>query len=117
MINIEKQTIKSKLKDILGYIKKKDIKLHAFLTEGKPKSFEDNILTIKFPEEKEFHCKSVRKGKEKIENMFAKVLGEWIELNFELENEDVNKIKDMVDGEEIKADVCVIEDHEVDVPW
>lgn len=91
--------------------------MHAFLTEGKPKSFENDILTIKFPENKGFHCKSVRKEKDRIENMFAKVLGEWVEIKFKLENEDVNEIKDELDGEIIDADTSVLDDHEVEVPW
>jgi len=75
------------------------------------------VLIIKFPENKSFHCRSVRDQKDKVENMFAQILGEWIEINFELENEDINEIKDMVNGEEIKADVSVLDDWEVEVPW
>lgn len=105
--NVNFETVKSEWSNILNVIKKKKIALHALITEGKPMSFKNSILTISFGEGFEFHRDALDKplNKESIENIIASTLNTKIQLKLEmetkpqvdLEQERLDLVKDVID--------------------
>lgn len=105
--NVNFETVKSEWSNILNVIKKKKIALHALITEGKPMSFKNSILTISFGEGFEFHRDALDKqlNKESIENIIASTLNTKVQLKLEmetkpqvdLEQERLDLVKDVID--------------------
>lgn len=71
---INKHKLKQNLDEIFNKIKQKDIRLHAYLKEGKPQRIEGNKLIVWFPKNKEFHRDKLKENKEKVNKVFENVL-------------------------------------------
>lgn len=78
-INID--LIKKAWPIILNQLKKENFRLQAFLIEGNPVAYQDNILTIQFPEDKNFH----KKGAENKGDLIKKIISQVIKTSCQLE--------------------------------
>lgn len=98
--------------EVLEKLKGVDIKTRAFLLEGNPiinKNKEnDRQLIIDFPDDKKFHKEGAEKNREVIEKVIREVIGEC-KVEFRTESELIEDVKEMVGGEEIKADLGAID--------
>lgn len=100
--------------EVLKFIKSKDIKLYAFLREGKPYKFQKGILYIGFPENKSFHKNILEKNKNKLTKLMNECVTDdfKISLTFYMGVPTLEKIAKMFDGEIIEVDESVLKEME-----
>ncbi len=86
--------------EILKEIRKKKINIYALLIEGKPTSYQNEMLTITYEKEFDFHKNAVstETNKEFIEEIILNYFKRKIDLNFTIKNDkmglNVDKKKD-----------------------
>lgn len=71
-----------KWEEILSILKRKRIKLYAFLLEGKPVKIKNDELTIQYRKYYTFHKENIEKYTDIIEDIIFEVTGKKISLNF-----------------------------------
>jgi len=78
--------------EIMQQIRQQSIKLHAFLTEAKPVTFEQGELIIRFPAQYKFHYNTVSQldNLRKIEQIISQAVGQAVKVSPQLENEQGN---------------------------
>lgn len=81
--------------DILKYIKKDRISIHALLMEGKPVDFDKNTLIISYEEGFGFHKDAIDKqqNKEYVQGFINKYLNTEIDIKFIMSSEEVSTKK------------------------
>lgn len=89
--------------EVLKYIKKKKIALHALLSEGKVARFKNGVLTIQFGDQFGFHKDAIDKehNKKSVEDLITEFFNSPIKVSFVMEEE--NAVED--DGEDLVEDV------------
>ncbi|MFW6310821.1 MAG: hypothetical protein ACOC1K_01150 [Nanoarchaeota archaeon] len=93
----------------LEKLKEIDIKIYAYLVEGRPKEIKNNVLFIMYPKTKEFHKEKAEEDKEKILKIMNSFLEEKIEdINFYIKGERIKKIEKELNGKIIKYDKKVL---------
>ncbi|WP_242863245.1 DNA polymerase III subunit gamma/tau [Caloranaerobacter ferrireducens] len=102
--NISFDKINSDWSNFLKNLKKEKISIHALLMEGKPISFENNILTVAFQDGFAFHKDAIEKkdNKEFVEKSISKYFNCDIKIKFIMVNE-IKKIED--EQEDKKKDI------------
>lgn len=99
-IELSFNTIKNNWPQILKLVREKDIKTNAFLKEGKPSYFSDNVLTIAYDDKYGFHKEAMERphNKELIETVVSSYFKKKIKINFIMSYDKVeSKIEDKKD--------------------
>lgn len=94
------EAIKVNWDKILRIVKGKDIKTNAFLKEGKPFFFSDNVLTIAYDDRHIFHKEAMGKpnNKELVENIISSLFNKNIKIKLILESDrEEDRIEDKED--------------------
>jgi len=94
------EAIKANWDKILRIVKGKDIKTNAFLKEGKPFFFSDNVLTIAYDDRHIFHKEAMGKpnNKELVENIISSLFNKNIKIKLILESDrEEDRIEDKED--------------------
>lgn len=89
--------------EVLKYIKKKKIALHALLVEGKVVRFKNGILTIQFGDQFGFHKDAIDKdhNKKSVEELLSDYFKSPISISFTMEED----LETEDDGEDLVQDV------------
>ncbi len=116
--------VRKKWPDVLRELKKKDITAHALLIEGKIVAAENNMLSIEFPADKDFHKKNAEQKSDLINKAFNQILKNPCRLQFRLaggvkskkkvktdrkEKDIADKIARIFGGQVIEVDQKVLE--------
>lgn len=93
---IEFANIKDNWEDIIQKIKKEKMNIYALLIEGKPISYENNMVTIGYKEPYGFHKEAVNspQNKEFVEKALTSYFGTNIVINLVMERESSNSLQD-----------------------
>ena len=105
------ETIKKEWKKVLTFVKEKNIRTHAFLIEGKVKSYKDGNLFIAYKDGYGIHKEAMERpnNKELVEKITSSYFNKDIRINFIMEDsfeeeiEEENKFQGVIDffGEDI----------------
>jgi len=94
--------IKDKWSDILEYIRQKEIRTHAMLTEGRLSAINGNNLIIEFDNNRRFHKENVDRKREVIEGVIRKNLGKKLKVKTVFAENNNYKVKENSKQEEKK---------------
>ncbi len=70
-------------RSILNAVKKESVKVHAFMIDGEPVSFQENVLTIRFTSNYSFHKQNLEK--EPNRQIAEKVIGDFLNKTIKIE--------------------------------
>lgn len=90
-VDISFEAIKSNWNKILMKAKEKDIKVNAFLKEGKPAYFVNNILTISYEDRFGFHKEAMERehNKKLLESILFSLFNQNIKVKFIMESDKI----------------------------
>ncbi|MFA5523375.1 MAG: DNA polymerase III subunit gamma/tau [Tissierellales bacterium] len=102
--DIDINYIKADWKDILKDIKTTRIGLHAFIMEGYPLGYKNDVLTIAFDDGFRFHKEAIEKSenKELVQQIINKYLNANLEVKFVMADDIVNVDEENQEKEEDK---------------
>lgn len=83
-VDVNFDTIKKEWDNVLRAIKKQRVALHALIMEGKPVSYNNNVLTIAFEDGFRFHKEAIEKkeNKEMVQQIISKCVHSNLEIKF-----------------------------------
>lgn len=101
---IASEELISQWDSILKAIKEQSVRLHAFVVESKPASFENNELILRFPHPMKFHYESAKKDEcyRDLTRIIKECVGKPVKVTLEREDEHGNIKQEMTLAEEAR---------------
>ncbi|MFW6308632.1 MAG: DNA polymerase III subunit gamma/tau [bacterium] len=85
------EDVRNKWKQVLNSLGQEDIKVRAFLREGKPVEVKNNVVVVQFPEKNKFHKKGAEENHKIITRIIKQVISPECQVKFSLAGQEAKQ--------------------------
>jgi DNA polymerase-3 subunit gamma/tau len=88
-VTVDLSTLRSRWDDVVVLVKERKVSVGTFLSEGTPRSLDDNQLVVMFNRHRDFHANQVRRNKDSVEAALKEILKADIRIICEVDYDDL----------------------------
>ena len=104
-VDLDLSTVRNRWEEVVRLVKEEKVSVGTFLSEGTPRSLDDNQLLVMFKRHRDFHANQVRRNKDSVEAVLKTVLGVDVRIVCEVDYDDA--APEVVKEQRVEEDECV----------
>ncbi len=86
---VDLSTVRNRWEDVVNFVREQKVSVGTFLSEGTPKSLDDNQLLVVFKRHRDFHANQVRRNKDSVESGLKAVFKADLRIICEVDYDDL----------------------------
>ena len=88
-VDLDLSTVRNRWEEVVNLVKEQKVSVGTFLSQGSPRSLDDNQLLVMFKRHRDFHKKQVERNKESVEAVLKGVFGVEVRIVCDVDYDDV----------------------------
>ena len=88
-VDLDLSTVRNRWEEVVNLVKEQKVSVGTFLSEGSPRSLDDNQLLVMFKRHRDFHKKQVERNKGSVEAVLKAVFGVEVRIVCDVDYDDV----------------------------